>query len=732
MSEQIWNEIQKILEAEKWNRFQLGEYNVAKFQSLEELMKQAHEAGLTDRALLEAKDVLKKNEHHFSAQYMIILLDFLSGADIEASLHMQKLINIFRKKEKNNIVEYLCRKTLEFGDDAFALRGLIGVLRSVGKSPELENLQERLVGIEPSDSEMIIQLASTKEKNGKEKDSLKYYLLGLHNFIRERLKKQTEDTWHKITALAPNAWPSLLGLENLLMANFDKEFVYSLLAHLVHAYPDRKDHDTLISLYKKIIAFRPDDKELRNRLIEHYMLKHEKHSQLNQFIIYSGLKQWWQDIFQAVDKFEQFIRFDIDRYVWHQSWGVGKVAQIQESAIYIDFEKEAAHKMTFDMALSSLQVLSEDHIKVCKKFRRDETVEMMDKQPLKVVSLILQGVDNHTSTVDTIRTEVTDGLLPPDAWNRWWNHVKKQIKLDDHFDFSDNKTIRYIDNPVSFEDQIRSRFEAHEEFEGRLTVVNDLLNSDKSDKMDKAFFRHAADWFLAKMNETAGFVAIKSWFALQRLAKHLPELQKETAGFDLKERLPSDDDLVNFFASIEENETRKAVIAWVEKNHPKAADLYLKFLYTRFSIMHPVLLEKAEKALGRERLKDYKLSVIENYKDYPELFFSIGRSMLASLEEGADPLRIYTNFVYLISILGRKIRNGENEEENTKLQKNIISLIFNRLEPNIFSFVVKEKKAGNPKVANLVDLVIDNTYLPEKHKKDLLEQIRSLENIIIA
>jgi transcription elongation factor GreA-like protein len=732
MSEQIWSEIQKILEAEKWNRFQLGEYNVAKFQSLEGLMAQAHEAGLTDRALQEAKDVLKKNEYHFSAQYMIILLDFLSGADIEASLQMQKLVNIFRKKEKNNIVEYLCRKTLEFGDDAFALRGLIGVLRSGGKSPELESLQERLIGIEPSDNEMIIQLASTKEKNGKAKDSLKFYLMGLNNFIRERLKKQTEETWHKITALAPTAWQTLLGLEHQLTANFDKEFVYNLLTHLIHAYPDRKDFDTLISLYKKVIAFRPDDKELRNRLIELYSQKHETHSQLNQFIIYSGLKQWWQDIFQAVDKFEQFIRFDVGRYVWHQSWGVGKVTQIQESAIYIDFEKDSAHKMTFDMALSSLQVLSEDHIKVCKKFRRDETVEMMDKQPLKVVSLILQGTETHTSTVDSIRSEVTDGLLAPDAWNRWWNHVKKQIKLDDHFDFSDNKTIRYIDNPVSFEDHIRSRFEAHEELESRLAVINDLLNSDKSGTMDKAFFRQAADWFLGRMNEAEPFAGAKSWFALQRLGRHLPELLKETVGFDLKKRLPSDDDLVKFFGSIEENETRKAVIAWVEKNHPQAAELYLKFLYTRFSIMHPVLLEKAEKALGRDRLRDYKLSVIENYKDYPELFFSIGRSMLSSREEGADPLRIYTNFVYLISVLGRKVRNGENEEENTKLQKNIISLVFSRQEPNIFTFVVKEKKAGNPKIANLVDLVIDNTYLPEKHKKDLLDQIRSLENIIIA
>ena len=732
MSEQIWNEAQKILEAEKWNRFQLGEYNVAKFQSLEELMRQAHEAGLSERVLLEAKEVLKKNEYHFSAQFMIAVLDYLTGADIEGSLQMQKLVNNFRKKEKSNIVEYLCRKTLEFGDDAFALRGLIGVLRAGGKSPELESLQERLVNIEPSDTEMIIQLASTKEKNGKAKDSLKYYLLGLNNFMRERLKKQTEETWHKIEALVPNAWQSLLPLEPVLLANFDKEFVYNLLTHLIHSYPDRKDHDTLISLYKKVIAYKPDDKELRNRLIEHYSQKHETHSQLSQFIIYSGLKQWWQHIFQAIDKFEQFIRFDIGRYVWHQSWGVGKVTQIQESAIYIDFEKDPAHKMTFDMALSSLQVLSEDHIKVLKKFRRDETLKMMEEQPVKVVSCILQGSDNHTATVDAIRAEITDGLLAADAWNRWWNHVKKEIKLDDHFDFTDNKTIRYIDNPVSFEEQISQRFDASENFEARLTVINDLLNSDKSDKLDKTFLRLVADWLLTRLKDEDNFISVKSWFSLQHLAKRLPELVKETAGFDLKQKLAGDDDLVKFFASIEENETRKALIAWVEKNHPQAAELFLKFLYTRFTIMHPVLLEKSEKALGHERLRDYKLSVIDNYKDYPELFFSIGRTMLSSKEAGVDLFKIYTNFVYLISILGRKIRNGENEEENTKLQKNIISLIFSRQEPNIFSYVVKEKKAGHPKIANLVDLVIDNTYLPEKHKKDLLDQIRSLENIIIA
>jgi transcription elongation factor GreA-like protein len=731
--DEIRAEVRKILESEKWNKFQLGEYNLAKFQELDVLLDAVTAAGdpeLAAEIRKDAAEVVKKNEYHFSALYLSAVLGYGIGSLVDASWQSQRLIQHFQRKDKHHIVEHLARQVLKFGPDAQAFRALISSLKAQGKNAEIEGLQEKLVAIEPGDTDLVIQLAGTKEKNGKARDALRYFQLGLNAFVRDRQKKQVEDVWERIIALTPKFLDTLLPFEEALSSNFDREFVFHLLQRLMNSYPDRKDTDTLIRLQKKLISFRPEDKELRNRLIELYGQKYEQHSQFGHFLISSGLKQWWEDVFQAIDRFERFIKFDVGHFVWHQSWGAGKIVLIQESAMYVDFEKDSNHKMTFDMALSSLTVVPPEHIKVFKRFRPDELKQLIEQDPGRTMELVLLSQNTRTVTVDGVRAELTDGLLPADQWNRWWTRARKEMKAGEHFEFPDSKTIRYIERTVSVEEELLHRFEDASDFAARASAAETALGLEKAASRDAKLYQSLPEYFQPLLVSTDPIEAIRSFLILSRLKKVRKDVAVDFGSFDIAERLRNDDAVVTTFNALAQEE-KKSFLALVEQHRPDANELYFKLLTTKFSVFHLVLLDRVEKALGKDRITSFLQGVLENYKEMPDVFLGFGRQYLA--DDGRfDRFRVYTNFVYLISVLGRKIRNGENEDENKRIQKNVIALIFNRLPPNIIQFIVEKKKAGEAAAQTLVELSLDNAYLPEKYKKDIMDEVRKLEHIIIT
>ena len=226
--EQIKAEVANIFNSEKWNKFQLGEYSLSKFQKIEELAREIVSAGMADSVIPEAEETHKRNEYNLSLMFLLGMMQYLTDRVVPATVLFQKLVMNFRKKDKNSIVEYLCRKMLEHGDDVFALKNLIAAVKAGGggTAQELEQLQERLIGMDSSDNETLLSLAALKEKAGHTKEALHFYLQSLNNYIHEQTRKNVEEIWNKVILMVPNYSEILLPLEDQLLAAFDREFVF--------------------------------------------------------------------------------------------------------------------------------------------------------------------------------------------------------------------------------------------------------------------------------------------------------------------------------------------------------------------------------------------------------------------------------------------------------------------------------------------------------------------------
>lgn len=122
MSETSIKTISELLNAEKWTRATLNSYTINNFKELDVLIK----ATLKEDTRKEVKELCDEHLNH--TKNSIIAL-YLSGV---LSLHNQTLddsnllmvISIFSDNHKWNIVEFLCNRILEFGENKYALRTL--------------------------------------------------------------------------------------------------------------------------------------------------------------------------------------------------------------------------------------------------------------------------------------------------------------------------------------------------------------------------------------------------------------------------------------------------------------------------------------------------------------------------------------------------------------------------------------------------------------------------------
>jgi len=734
----ILKEFTNMFEAEKYNKFQISEYNLTKFKKIETLMQEAIKENIVDDLRTLSEEALHENDFNFSALFVLGVLNYQADRIVDATKQFQKLINFFKKKNKLGILEYLSRKMLEFGDDIFALQNLIFALQANNAVSELIPFQERLVLLDSTNTTILLQLAAYKKKENDIKAALKYYLMALNNFIEKADKKQVDTIWRQIIDLVDDPLIVLLPLEKVLLANFEHEFVFSLLNILAENINKDKQVEDAINLYKKLLKFHPENKELRADLINLYSKKYVNHSHFEEYVLLSGLKQWWNEVFDSIDKFEKYIQFDVNRYVYHEGWGVGVITEIKNKEVKIDFEKERDHKMTFDMALSSLRVLPDEHIKVYKRYKKEELLEAVKKNPIRIIEIISQKIDKKIITVDMIKNETVDDLLSVKEWSRWWTKLKSLIKINPHFEFVDTKTLRYISTPIRYEEKLKQDFEEANSFDTKVTLAESLISHDKQGALELNLYQEIADYFQSLLSQADDKIFIRSYLLLLQMQKHKNELKLKIDKINFAKHLPQGEQLQSLFNEIKETENKRLFVKLIEQNIEDSCSYFEVLLFSHYSPVHNYLIDKVLESRGKKAIQEYFNKIIEEYKEYPDIFFWLAKSVITEAKEVSDyeidKTTIYINLMFLYSFVGRKLRviQGQEEEDYKKIQKNILSLFFGKKEPHLLTFVVDEKKKNNPKIETLISLVLDNKYLSDKYKKMLIDAVRNLENMIIT
>lgn len=733
--ESMIKEITNLLEEEKWSKFQLSEYNLSKFMNLERVLDEVLNSGLKSDVLLLCHEYLKKNEYNLVARYLISVLSYPEETDV-FNAGFKKIIGNFKEREKWGIVEFLSKKMLSFQEDEFALRTLIDSLKALNKSKEILPLQEQLLKIVPEDQHLALSLARINESSNNAPQAVKYYKMAFKMFITGKNSKSVEDIWFKILELSGEPLEIYYEVESLLHTHFSPQFTVNLLSLLIHSLTKSEQYNDVISILKKMLQMDPANKENREELIKVYRLKYKDHTKLEELLKASGLRMWWKDINSAVDLFEKQIRFDVGVYVSHYNWGCGKIIRLENELIHIDFEKNPEHKMSFDMALNTLEIIPESHIKVRKRYELDTMTAMAQEKPVQVIEIILSHTPRKELSLDQLKDEILDRLIKPEDWQRWWNRTKKELKISQNFKFIESeRLIKFIETDSSYGDIILGKFDNTPAFLDRIDIINELLLNDTGKKVSLEIYQHIADFLIGFIHENCKSkpeLAYISSIIVNKIKSFYPEVVLTHLAYDEDAIVKNVEDLVALFRLINIFDYQKRLVENIIRNNSDWDKILYRILFTENNKIFDFIIDLLVKNGKKEMILTLIDETLEKYRETPELFYFISKNIISGAwahiikTDMEIKSRIFLGLFSLLFYLGRQIRNKINPDHFSKIQKQIIRLLFDK-NTNHFLSYIKQAVSDNHDTSSLLTLFKENEYIPKKTKENIIAELRNFE-----
>lgn len=683
MSEKLIQSITEQLNEEKWTRAALNNYTVNHFTDLDELIAQVNEAKVEDEVEKLCEEHLQHTKNSIISLYISGILH-LRKQSINDS-HILSLVSLFAENHRWKLVEHLCLRILDFGENKHALRHLADSLVNSGRQDEVFPVWERLIRVDYEEADITRRLAEHAEAEENLESAVDFYKKGLHRYINKKMFSQTVEIWRKLIDLVPDEVEFYYHAESKVAKSMPVERSIQLLEEIYPHFKDESKWDTAIDILKRILGYDSKNAWARKEIVECYTRKYEAHSQLEEYIKLSNLTQSWRDVHEAIQDFEKHISFDDGNFVFHRHWGVGRIKSIKADEITVNFLKKKAHKMSLKMAVNSLTILGRDHIWV---YRLTKSKEALNKKVKKDIvwslKTIIRSFDN-AADMKKIKAELVPYILSANEWSTWSTKARAELKTNEIFgnlpDDPDTYVVR--DKPISFTEKTYTRFKAEKDFDNRVKIVQEFLNHlDYSEDLnegdvDSDLFREMFEYFLGYIRNinTVNEHTLVAFLLVGRMTRVFPFLNAGLS-YTFRDLFEAVENASEVFAKIDNPEIRRDFLLEVKRHVKSWTEVYLE-LIPYYLQKEPVadLLREGKKA----ELVEKFLSLFNNYKDQREAFIWFVRTFFDDKwfrEIDLSEEKLLISLLHLLDITAREIDNRKDVSLNRKLNKQVETFLF--------------------------------------------------------
>ncbi|WP_020613623.1 transcription elongation factor GreA [Sediminispirochaeta bajacaliforniensis] len=678
MSELQMQKIGELLNEEKWTRATLNNYSIGNFEELDALIDALEDEDAQDEAKELCDEHLTHTKNSIIALYIAGIVA-LSRQQIDDS-NLVKLISIFSDNHKWTVVEYLCNRILDFGENKFALRTLSECYDHENETEKKYAVWERLIKVDYEEADIVRHLAEKKEEEGEIDAAVDFYKKAIHRYINKRLFTQVKDIWQKLIEYIPQEGDFFFHIERKVAKTISEERAGQLLEALYAEYRAAEDWDKSITILKRILGYDSKNLWARKEIVECFKQQYKDHSHLDEYIRLSNLNQNWRNVHDAINDFEKHISFDAGNFVCHRTWGVGRIREIKGDSVMIDFARKRGHEMSLKMAVSALGSLSKDHIWVLKVvWPKDKLHDKIKKDIPWALKTVIKSFDN-AANMKQIKAELVDSVLSQGEWSTWSTQARQVLKTDPSFGNLPDKVDYFVvrDTPISFEEKTFNRFRAEKHFFGRLKIMREFLkDSDpESDYFGEMFGYFAG--FLKAYNQVNEQV-VASYLIISRLIREYPFLNP---GFSIKfkELIQEIGDIEGMFQAIDDSDLKKDFLDRLKKSVSNWPDYFVR-LFPHYLTRY--IPDELESRGHDEKLKELFSNLVDQYRDKREAFIWVARNIdEKSWNEDYDISyeKVLIGMVHLLDITFREISNKREVAENRKLNR------------QIQTFLLKEKK----------------------------------------
>ncbi|MDR1024341.1 MAG: transcription elongation factor GreA [Treponema sp.] len=668
--------MQETLNEEKWTRATLSNYSAAQFKELDAILKECQEAHLYEELKTLCDEHLAHTKNSIIALYISGMIA-LSRQIIDDSA-IVNLVNIFVDNHKWAIVKYLCEGILEYGESKFALRTLGDCYRNENNEEAIYGIWERLVKVDIEEAELAKSLAEHYEKLGDSAAAVDYYKKALHRYINKGTYKEVKDIWEKLLGYDPEDVDFFLNIQKKIAKNIDKEKAGVLLKDVYEICKKRDDISTCITILKIVLEYDDRDNQARREITECYRKNYAGHSQLEDYIRVSSLAQGPRNVREAILDFEKHIAFDKGNFVYHRTWGVGRIARVQGDDIVIDFAKKRDHSMSLKMAVNALQTLSKNHIWVLKAVWKKEKLHEKVKSDFQwALKTVIRSFDNSCD-IKRIKAELVPQVLSPGEWAGWSTKAREILKSDPGFGVSpeniDMFTVR--ERPISLEEKLYNEFKAEKSFFDRAVTIREFV-SRKDVEIDSEYFAEMFGYFtgyLKSYNQVSEQVAA-SYLLVKDMAARYPHLG---AGLSLNfnELFNAIEDVPSLFLNLKDSRLRETFLNHIKLFIPNWADVYINlFPY----VLSTGIIVQLKSGGYEDKLTAMTAAGFENFRDYREAVVWLFKN--CSDEEWYRKANIpyekqLITLIHILDISYREIENHRETTENRKINKLVHHILF--------------------------------------------------------
>ncbi|APS98358.1 transcript cleavage factor [Borreliella mayonii] len=667
--------LDSILQEDKWTRTIVNNYSLAKIKELDDLIDNIIDEGLTE-------DVLDICGRHLKDVKKSIAGLYISGMLIYSrrplnDMNLLAVIDLFSQNLKWALVEHICNEMLLISENKHALYTLAKIYAQNNENDKLPSIWTRIVEADIDDTVFVRQLATYYENIDLQK-SIFYFRKAIYRFIDKKQMSGIREVWAKLIHYVSDDFDSFL----LILQKIEKDLGFKKAIVL---YEDLFDHysltdniDETIEILKGILKLDNKNHKARENLVKFLRERYKDVKNIEDYLVKSNIENLDKNFVDVYSDFEKYLFFAKGNFVYHQTWSVGIVRDVNDHGITVDFVSKRGHFIGFDMAMSALSPLSREDIRVLKAITpKEELADRVKKDiewAIKVIIKSYKAID-----LKGIKKELVPSLMTQSSWNSWSLKAKQILKDNPHFVMDSGKLDCYIYNERSsnLNEKMYDKFKIEKDFYKRYEIFINYCNV-KGIVKDLHIEEEMLNYFLIYVNNftKVDHHVISSYVILKSLGNFSEELSSKVnieKDVNLESLLKEySKGIVDLFDSILNAEIKKELVVLIKK------ELSNWILYYKELFPHSVnkrLVESLYKEDPREVEKLFNY-VIKNYKIYKDAYIWILKhSKTYSIELSYSDSDLLSNLIKILTDSVIKINNKNNSVASKRIYKMVINLL---------------------------------------------------------
>ena len=384
----------------------------------------------------------------------------------------------------------------------------------------------------------------------------------------------------------------------------------------------------------------------------------------------------------CIHNFERNIVFDTNNYVMHRTWGVGKIKSIssESDSIMVDFLNKKDHKLSIQMAITSLKPLQKDHLWV-KVYENPEQIHNLFNEDVPSFMVELLTSNENIMTLNDIKAEIIGKFIKkPEDWSKWWNKAKLALKKDPRIGFNPKKKdeVHYRQKPISLTEVLTEKFNAHTDINKKLDVALETLDSaviqDAYGSVETCLqYYYEEEEAKDVIRKIVAFIFLDIARAKIEKEEEFPRHLKQD---DISAiiRVLKKEEITQISKQLTNIEIKKYFVNLIKKAHLDYTNIFIAMLFEV-----PVKVNKYvfTVLVGEEKYSELNLFIetsMNKAKEYPEIFLWVAKSILSGTWSYAWMNVSEKDLILRVFRLLKPL--GKIEEKGTKLKNLASDLLF--------------------------------------------------------